>query len=179
LKAGETVTSISRTKNGKGYWLFTNRGGVIARGNAVFRGDLSNKTLNGPVLDSVTTPSGNGYYMVASDGGVFTFGDAKFQGSTGNRSVSAPIRTLTPDPDGTGYWLVGRDGAVYSFKATFRGSMAGKHLNKPIVGMVSFGNGYLMVASDGGIFNFSNKAFYGSLGANPPSIPIVSVAAFG
>ena len=45
--------------------------------------------------------------------------------------------------------------------------------------MVSFGNGYLMVASDGGIFNFSNKPFYGSLGSHPPSIPIVSVAAFG
>ena len=47
-------------------------------------------------------------------------------------------------------------------------------LNKPIVGMVSFGNGYLMVASDGGIFNFSNKPFYGSLGSHPPPIPIVT-----
>jgi hypothetical protein len=34
-----------------------------------------------------------------------------------------------------------------------------------------------MVASDGGIFSFSDKAFAGSLGANPPSRPIVSVAA--
>ena len=30
--------------------------------------------------------------------------------------------------------------------------------------MVAFGNGYLMVASDGGIFNFSDKPFLGSLG---------------
>jgi hypothetical protein len=57
--------------------------------------------------------------------------------------------------------------------------MAGKHLNKPVVGMVSFGNGYLMVAADGGIFNFSSKPFYGSLGGNPPSLPIVAVAAYG
>ena len=57
--------------------------------------------------------------------------------------------------------------------------MSGTRLNKPIVGMVAFGNGYLMVAADGGIFNFSNKPFYGSLGAHPPSIPIVAVAAFG
>jgi hypothetical protein len=41
--------------------------------------------------------------------------------------------------------------------------------------MVRFGNGYLMVAADGGIFNFSNKPFFGSLGANPPPVPIVSV----
>ena len=47
----------------------------------------------------------------------------------------------------------------------------------PIVGMVAFGNGYLMVGADGGIFNFSTKPFYGSLGGHPPAVPIVSVAA--
>jgi hypothetical protein len=56
--------------------------------------------------------------------------------------------------------------------------MRGHTLNKPVVGMVSFGNGYLMVAADGGIFNFSNKPYFGSLGGNPPAVPIVSVAAF-
>jgi hypothetical protein len=35
-----------------------------------------------------------------------------------------------------------------------------------------------MVASDGGIFDFSNQPFAGSLGANPPRSPIVAVAAF-
>ena len=34
-----------------------------------------------------------------------------------------------------------------------------------------------MVGEDGGIFSFSNQAFAGSLGANPPPHPIVSVAA--
>jgi hypothetical protein len=43
--------------------------------------------------------------------------------------------------------------------------------------MVRFGNGYLMVGEDGGIFNFSDKAFHGSLGDTPPAHPIVSVAA--
>ena len=176
--SNEIVTSISRTATGKGYWLFTTRGRVLPFGDARFYGDLRAKTLNGPVLDSVATPSGRGYYMVGSDGGVFAFGDARFYGSTGGRRISAPIRTLTPDPDRVGYWLVGRDGAVYPFHAVSHGSMAGKPLNKPIVGAVAFGTGYLMVAADGGIFNFSNKPFYGSLGANPPSVPIVSVAAY-
>jgi hypothetical protein len=45
-----------------------------------------------------------------------------------------------------------------------------------VTGMVRFGSGYLMVAEDGGIFNFSDKAFFGSLGGNPPARPIVSVA---
>jgi hypothetical protein len=32
------------------------------------------------------------------------------------------------------------------------------------------------VAADGGIFNFSDKAFSGSLGDNPPAKPIVFAA---
>ncbi len=55
----------------------------------------------------------------------------------------------------------------------------GQSLNQPITGMVAFGNGYLMVAEDGGIFNFSDKPFFGSLGNDPPDRPIVSVAAHG
>ena len=55
--------------------------------------------------------------------------------------------------------------------------MGAVRLNKPVTGMVAFGNGYLMVAEDGGIFNFSDRPFDGSLGANPPVNPIVAVAA--
>ena len=37
-------------------------------------------------------------------------------------------------------------------------------------------NGYLVVASDGGIFNFSPSPFRGSLGAHPPDVPITAIA---
>jgi hypothetical protein len=43
--------------------------------------------------------------------------------------------------------------------------------------MVRYGDGYLMVGEDGGIFTFSDKQFNGSLGASPPAKPITSVAA--
>jgi hypothetical protein len=42
--------------------------------------------------------------------------------------------------------------------------------------MVRFGSGYLMVAADGGVFNFSERPFSGSLGDNPPEKPVVAVA---
>jgi hypothetical protein len=45
--------------------------------------------------------------------------------------------------------------------------------------MVRYGNGYLLVAADGGIFDFSDKAFQGSLGDRPPPTPIIAVAALG
>jgi hypothetical protein len=176
LVPGEKVTSLSATPTGNGYWFFTSRGRVLPMGDAVHAGDVSAIKLNGPVLDSIATPSGRGYYMVGSDGGIFTFGDAVFRGSTGNIKLNAPVQSLVPDPDGVGYWLVASDGGVFSFDGTFRGSMGGKPLNKPMTGMVPYGNGYLMVGEDGGIFNFSDKAFAGSLGATPPARPIVSVA---
>ena len=54
--------------------------------------------------------------------------------------------------------------------------MGSTKLNKPVVGMVRYGDGYLMVGADGGIFDFSSKPFQGSLGDNPPAHPIVFAA---
>jgi hypothetical protein len=179
LAAGERVTSLSSTPTGKGYWIFTNRGRALALGDAAFLGDVSALKLNGPVLDSVSTPTGRGYYMVASDGGIFAFGDARFSGSMGGKALNAPVESLVPDGDGSGYWLVASDGGIFAFGAPFRGSMGGTRLAKPVNGMVRYGDGYLMVAEDGGIFNFSSAPFAGSLGGHPPARPIVSVAATG
>jgi calcineurin-like phosphoesterase family protein len=177
LLPGESVTSLSATPSGEGYWIFTTRGRAVALGDAPHFGDMSGAQLNGPVIDSIPTPSGQGYYMVASDGGIFTFGDAAFHGSMGDHGLNAPVRSLVPDGDGQGYWMVASDGGIFAFDAPFRGSMGGVTLNRPITGMVRFGDGYLMVGEDGGIFNFSDKPFHGSLGESPPARPIVSVAA--
>ena len=177
LATKEKVTSLSATPSGRGYWIFTTAGRVLPFGDAVSYGDMAKVALNGPVLDSIPTPSGRGYYMVAGDGGIFAFGDARFYGSMGDRKLNAPVQSLVPDGDGAGYWLVASDGGIFAFDAPFRGSMGDRKLNKPVTGMVRFGDGYLMVGEDGGIFNFSPQPFAGSLGANPPPRPVVSVAA--
>ncbi len=57
--------------------------------------------------------------------------------------------------------------------------MGGERLNAPVVGIVRCGSGYLMIASDCGVFDFSNLAFRGSLAAHPPEQPIISVASTG
>ncbi|HLF39985.1 MAG TPA: fibronectin type III domain-containing protein, partial [Acidimicrobiia bacterium] len=179
LHAGERVTSLSGTRTGAGYWMFTTEGRVFAFGDAEHFGDMGGTRLNAPVLDSIATPSGRGYYMVAGDGGIFTFGDAAFAGSMGGQRLNAPVESMVPDGDGRGYWLVASDGGVFAFDALFRGSMGAVPLNRPITGMVRFGNGYLMAAEDGGIFNFSDWAFRGSLGSDAPARSIVSIAAAG
>ncbi len=58
------------------------------------------------------------------------------------------------------------------------GSVAGKTLSAPVVGMASTpsGRGYWLVASDGGIFAFGDAAFFGSTGALRLNRPIVGMA---
>jgi ribosomal protein L24E len=72
---------------------------------------------------------------------------------------------MAATPTGKGYWFVAADGGVFTFgDAPFYGSMGGKPLNKPIVGMAATptGKGYWFVAADGGVFTFGDAPFYGS-----------------
>jgi hypothetical protein len=76
--------------------------------------------------------------------------------------------------------MVASDGGIFAFgDAVFHGSMGGKHLNKPIVGIAPTlgGGGYWMVASDGGIFSFGNARYRGSEGGKPLNAPIVGISA--
>ena len=86
--------------------------------------------------------------------------------STGRWAASRstqPIVGMAATADGGGYWEVAADGGIFSFgDAVFHGSMGGKPLNEPIVGMAAAdGGGYWEVASDGGVFGLG-APFYGS-----------------
>ncbi|MCP5026759.1 MAG: hypothetical protein GY929_10800 [Actinomycetia bacterium] len=166
------------------FWVVYDNGAVIpvTYSSMPWFGDLRTTTLNQPIIDAVATPDGQGYWLVGLDGGVFSFGSARFHGSMGGIPLNEPVVAMVPDPDGTGYWLVAADGGVFAFSAPFVGSIPGvlppgATLNSPVVGMIPYGNGYLMLGSDGGVFNFSDRAFVGSLGGDPPLIPVVGVAA--
>jgi len=72
------------------------------------------------------------------------------------------------------------DGGVFSFgDAAFHGSMGGKPLAQPVVGIAATadGGGYWLVAADGGVFPFGNAPFHGSMGGKPLSSPVVGMAA--
>ncbi len=77
---------------------------------------------------------------------------------------------------GSGYWLAAADGGVFAFgTARFYGSMAGKHLNSPITGIVATSDdrGYWLVAQDGGVFAFGDATFSGSMGGKTLAAPVV------
>jgi hypothetical protein len=57
--------------------------------------------------------------------------------------------------------------------------MGGQPLNSQIVDITpSFdGQGYWLVASDGGVFSFGDASYYGSMAAKPLVRPVVGIAA--
>jgi hypothetical protein len=122
---------------------------------------------------------------------------AKNGGGTTNRVVETMARTtaettlgtlpysggrlMTADPLG-GYWtntwlgVVTAHGGAPTFGSP---SQSGIKLAKPIVGMAATpdGQGYWLVATDGGVFSYGDAKFYGSTGAIHLNQPIVDMEA--
>jgi hypothetical protein len=88
---------------------------------------------------------------------------------------------MAADPLG-GYWTTTWLGAITSHGgAPSFGSpaLSGVQLAQPIVGMAATpdGQGYWLVASDGGIFTYGDAQFFGSTGATHLNQPVVGMAA--
>ena len=80
----------------------------------------------------------------------------------------------------SGYWEVGADGGVFAFgTAGYYGSMGGRALDAPVVGLAATptGAGYWEVASDGGVFAFGAARYFGSMGGQPLDAAVVGLAA--
>ena len=108
-----------------------------------------------------------------------TFNFLKGPGITGPTGLAAATPAPAPTPPKGDFWLAGADGSVFSFgNARFFGSMAGKRLGAPIVGMAPTpsGDGYWLVGADGGIFTFGAARFHGSTGNLRLARPIVGIA---
>ncbi|HEX7168044.1 MAG TPA: SpoIID/LytB domain-containing protein [Acidimicrobiales bacterium] len=145
-------------------------GGVTISGDK-FRQDFGLKSDWFTVSNSGAFP----YHVVTRDGGVFSFNGAQFHGSLPGIGVRTPVKDITEGHGG--YWILGEDGGVFSFDVDFHGSMGGKRLNSPVVGMEATPtrNGYWLVAADGGIFSFGDASFHGSTGSMALNAPVVGM----
>ena len=180
-----------------GYTMTAADGGVFNFGQADYFGSLPGLGVKpaAPVVGIAPSRDNGGYWLAGADGGVFNFGDAASLGSLPGMHIhpAAPIAGIAathqgpggpggggPAPNGIGFYLVGQDGGVYNFgDARFFGSMGGKPLAKPVVGMAVTpdNKGYWLVAQDGGVFTFGDARFFGSMGGKPLAKPVVGIAA--
>lgn len=102
-------------------------------------------------------------------------------GAIPSRSVSHANSTCT------GVLVARSDGSVAGLApdgdscaaGIVQGSLAGTHLNAPVVGVSALpsGNGYWLLASDGGVFTYGAAQFYGSTGGMRLNAPVVGMAA--
>jgi len=79
---------------------------------------------------------------------------------------------------GAGAWLADAAGGVHTVgTAASYGSMAGRPLDGPVVGLAptSDGRGYWMAGADGAVYAFGDAGFYGSAGGTPLRAPVVGM----
>jgi BclA C-terminal domain/Collagen triple helix repeat (20 copies) len=95
------------------------------------------------------------------------------------RLASATRVASVGSGNGTGYWLASADGGVQAFgTAHYYGSMRGRPLDAPIIGIVATvdARGYWLVAKDGAVFSFGDADFEGSLGGKTLASGVVGLA---
>jgi hypothetical protein len=132
------------------------------------------------VVGIAPTSDDLGYRTITANSFVSGYGDG-FTASEpiGNPDVVGVVGIDEASDDPGGWWEVGADGSVAPIgDASFYGSMAGRSLNAPVVGMAATpdGAGYWLVAADGGVFSFGDAHFYGSTGAIKLNRSIVGLA---
>ncbi len=129
-----------------------------------------------PVLTSTVSVSSSAKNTLTT---TVTLSDPSETHTSATSTSVISVNTVTPIKHVVGYWTVATDGGIFAFgQARFYGSMGGKPLNKPVVGMAPTGdgNGYWMDATDGGIFAFGDAKFYGSMGSQHLNQPVVGMA---
>jgi hypothetical protein len=136
---------------------------------------------SGAVLGSVTrtfpvAPRNAGYWVAGSSGVVRAFGTAPARGNA--PTVASPAVGVAPAA-GAGYWVARADGSVAAVSASALGSLAGRRLNAPVVGITVTpdGHGFWLVAADGGVFAFGSARFEGSMGGRHLNGRVVGMAA--
>ena len=158
------IVGIANSPGPAGYLMAGGDGGVFALGGANFFGSLGGQVLPSPIAAIAATPSEDGYWLIAQNGKIYHFGNTPDLAAL-SLPPGAHIVGMASTNTGKGIWVVDQYGDVYAEgDAQYVGGLGGVHINAPIVGIApaAAGQGYVLVASDGGVFNY-NMGFYGSV----------------
>ena len=124
--------------DGEGYAVLQSDGLIRTFGDAqVPVGYSPSPPVMVPAVGIATTPHGTGNWVVDADGHVLAFGGAVLQGSAGGIARPGSVVSVAASMRAR-YWLASSDGGIFSYgTAQFAGSLGARHLNQPIVNIVS------------------------------------------
>jgi hypothetical protein len=133
----------------------------------------------GPVPKRTVSPkSSHGEWILGVDGSVYPINGAPHLGSARGRVQGGAV-AIAATASGNGYYVLDGHGDIFRFgDAKSYGSMAGKHLNQPIIALAPTpsGRGYWLLGRDGGVFTFGDAQYHGSTGGRKLNKPIISMA---
>ena len=174
------VAGMVPSADGGGYAVLTAFGRLFGYGDFPDDGDASGLTLDAPIVGVATCRTG-GYFLAAADGGIFDLRRGALPRFDGRADHSMHRWSGSPPPPAVRATGSSRPTAASSTTATrsFYGSMGGRPLDAPIVGMAATpsGQGYWLAAADGGIFAYGDAVFLGSMGGQHLNQPVVGIAA--
>ncbi|HET9731087.1 MAG TPA: hypothetical protein VFP54_00295 [Acidimicrobiales bacterium] len=185
VRLNSPIVATASTGDQRGYYELAADGGVFTYGGAGFFGSAAGQKLGAPVVSMLVSPDNGGYLLFGADGATYGFGDVpSLPPGSVPANLAAPVvgAAVGPSNNGNGppgFYVAGADGGVFALNgAPFFGSMGGKHLAAPIVGIAATpdGFGYWLVASDGGVFAFGDANYFGSMGGKPLAAPVAGIA---
>ncbi len=170
-----------------GYLLVAADGGVFAFGAAHFPGSLAAFHLPAPIVGMALSlnpgtapgappdPDPFSYRLADTAGRVYTLGRAPFHGDLTHAPSISPVVGILADTDG--YLLATANGRVIPFGIASEGDISHLHLSAPISGiaLAGIGGGYVLFASDGGVFTFGAGRFLGSMAGRHLNAPITAM----
>ena len=181
MHLNKPIVGMAATPDGRGYWLVASDGGHLhLRRRQVLRldGRQALEPADRRHGGHATRATATGWWPPTA--GSSPSDDASSSAPPGALPLNKPIVGMAGHPDRQRLLAGGlrrrdlrlRRRSVLRLDRRYA-------LNKPIVGMAltPTGNGYWLVASDGGIFSFGDATFYGSTGAMTLNQPIVGMGA--
>ena len=132
-----TAVAVMPDASGNGYWLVTSAGNIYTFGDAPYFGAPG----HGTVTSAVATPDGQGYLDPPRQRPGLPLRRRRQPrlAAAGDFNGLDPATSIFSTSGGTGYWVASALGAVYTFgDAPNDGSMAGTHLNGPIIAATGF-----------------------------------------
>ena len=176
------IVGIANSPGPNGYLMAGGDGGVFALGGANFFGSLGGQAIPSPIAAIAATPSEDGYWLASSPGRSTTSATRP----PCRRSCCRPGPTSwawpRPTPARASGWSTTSATSTPTATPSTRAASGACTINAPIVGIAAAANGqgYILVASDGGTFNYG-VPFHGSVpGSLMPGqhlvAPIVGIA---